>query len=140
MPLTRAPIFFAPPWDAPTSTVPGGLGRGSSGRLDRRGGGGGRGARPVHAREPFSSLRAESGAARHTRVFLSQAAALALRTALNVKIGRLQGIPDGSDVTALYASLIDVQLRPWPFVPRPSPATEKRRRFSPRPLARSASG
>ena len=84
--LTRAPIFFAPPWDAPTSTVPGGLGRGSSGRLDRRGGRGGRGARPVHAREPFSSLRADSGAARRYTCISHKAAALARRIALHVNI------------------------------------------------------
>ena len=107
---------------------------------------GGRGAGGATRASPgavLRAIRAESGDRErrgYTRVFLSKAAAPALRTALHVKIVRLQGIPDGSDVTALYASLIDVQLRPWPFVPRPSPATEKRRHFSPRPLARSASG
>ena len=107
------------------------------------GGGGAGGAARASPGAVLRAIRAESGDRErrgYTRVFLSKAAAPALRTALHVKNVRLQGIPDGSDVTALYASLIDVQLRPWPFVPRPSPATEKRRHFSPRPFARSTAG
>ena len=114
--------------------------RGPSGRLGRRGGGGGRGARPVHAREPFSSLRAESGAARRYTC-ISQPSG---RSGTSYCPQRQNWSPSGhsrlKEVTALYASLIDVQLRPRPFIPRPSPATEKRRHFSPRPFARSTSG
>ena len=46
------------------------------------------------------------------------------RAAVISQLGRIQGISDGNHVTALCASLDDVQPRPRPFIPRPSPATE----------------
>ena len=108
------------------------------------GGAGGRGARPVHPREPFfepSGLSQETGSRGYTRVFLMQQSG---RSGTSYCPPRQKCSPSGHSRRKRCNRPLCLAHRrpaaPMAFIPRPSPATEKRRHFSPRPLARSASG